>query len=522
MPVTLINTLVQDTGYLLDDAGDQMLVTTAGSLIEDNSLNCVQINNSGNHAVTVDGLFYDVDNGVGVAAALNGGTTSFYVNGQVVGDLGIEVSEEIDSTTANFISVGSQGSIVGLATNAVLFSGNSAATDDRLDNAGNISANLTAVSVTGDGGDLITNSGKIGGSVGVGFSSDLAMETVVNSGTMTGGSSTASAAIESVGSSVGIDITNSGLLTDGAANTAGGSSALLYFDDNSRTTSTIDNTGSISGSGYVIQSVSDILDISNSGTVHGGLYSTAAVDVDNSGVWKDQAGSAVVFQLNGSGFNSVTNAAGGVIDGAISIKHSRDTFWNAGTIDGAVTLPGGGDTFTNAGTIDGEVWFSSNGTGNSMTNSGEITGNVVLSAPSGSVTNHGKIYGNIILGTSDTLINTGTIHGNVTLGSSDTFDVSPGIVTGFIQASTVTGSPGDLFEFGGDFGKVTFDDFVAGTGTNHDSIQFAANDFGTFSQVQSASSQVGADVVIKLDASDSITLNKATLSSLVSADFKFV
>ena len=96
------------------------------------------------------------------------------------------------------------------------------------------------------------------------------------------------------------------------------------------------------------------------------------------------------------------------------------------------------------------------------------------------------------------------------------------VVTGAIYASTVTGSPGDLFEFSGDFGKVTFNDFVGGTGTNHDTIQFAANDFGTYSQVQSASTQVGADVVIKLDATDSITLNNVTLSSLVSTDFTFV
>jgi hypothetical protein len=39
---------------------------------------------------------------------------------------------------------------------------------------------------------------------------------------------------------------------------------------------------------------------------------------------------------------------------------------------------------------------------------------------------------------------------------------------------------------------------------------------------QPAMSQVGADVLIKLDPTDSITLNNVTLSSLVSADFKFV
>jgi hypothetical protein len=49
-----------------------------------------------------------------------------------------------------------------------------------------------------------------------------------------------------------------------------------------------------------------------------------------------------------------------------------------------------------------------------------------------------------------------------------------------------------------------------------------ANDFGIFTAVQSAMSQVGADTVIRLDATDSITLVGVTKSSLVSADFKFV
>ena len=34
-------------------------------------------------------------------------------------------------------------------------------------------------------------------------------------------------------------------------------------------------------------------------------------------------------------------------------------------------------------------------------------------------------------------------------------------------------------------------------------------------------SQVGSDVMIRLGATDSITLNEVRLSSLVSADFKF-
>jgi hypothetical protein len=82
----------------------------------------------------------------------------------------------------------------------------------------------------------------------------------------------------------------------------------------------------------------------------------------------------------------------------------------------------------------------------------------------------------------------------------------------------IDASSSDLFEFGGNFGQVTIDDFVGG----HNAIQFAANDFSTFSEVQAASTQKGSDVVIRLDATDSVTLNNTTLSSLTSADFTFV
>ena len=80
----------------------------------------------------------------------------------------------------------------------------------------------------------------------------------------------------------------------------------------------------------------------------------------------------------------------------------------------------------------------------------------------------------------------------------------------------------DTFDYHGLFGNETIDSFTAGTGSTHDTLQFAANDFGSFTAVQSAMSQVGADTVIRLDATDSITLVSVTKSNLVSADFKFV
>ena len=119
------------------------------------------------------------------------------------------------------------------------------------------------------------------------------------------------------------------------------------------------------------------------------------------------------------------------------------------------------------------------------------------------------------LASRDALTNTGLIDGDVTLGAWDTFEMGSGEVTG-----TITASSGDLFEFGGNFGHETIDNFAAGIGATHDSIQIAMGDFGSFAALSSSMAQLGSDVVIRLGATDSITLNDVRMSSLVSADFK--
>ena len=68
----------------------------------------------------------------------------------------------------------------------------------------------------------------------------------------------------------------------------------------------------------------------------------------------------------------------------------------------------------------------------------------------------------------------------------------------------------------------TIKSFKAGTVATHDTIEFAASDFTSYAQVQGAMTQVGANVVIRFDASDAITLDNVSVSKLVSADFNFV
>ena len=114
------------------------------------------------------------------------------------------------------------------------------------------------------------------------------------------------------------------------------------------------------------------------------------------------------------------------------------------------------------------------------------------------------------------LIDTGLIHGDVTLGQADSLDASQGGVAGTIRASSE-----DLFEFGGHFGAETIDNFTAGAGPTHDTLRFATSDFANYAALTHAMSRAGSDVMIRLDATDSITLSHVSLSSLVSADFKF-
>jgi predicted extracellular nuclease len=100
-------------------------------------------------------------------------------------------------------------------------------------------------------------------------------------------------------------------------------------------------------------------------------------------------------------------------------------------------------------------------------------------------------------------------------------------LTGAVGTDTLDGGAGndtlsggvgvDRFVFSGAFGKDVVTDFEA-----KDFIQLGASQFVDFAGVLAKSAQVGADVVITLDASNSITLQGVTLGSLQSDDFLFV
>ena len=78
----------------------------------------------------------------------------------------------------------------------------------------------------------------------------------------------------------------------------------------------------------------------------------------------------------------------------------------------------------------------------------------------------------------------------------------------------------DTFVFAPNFGNDVITDYSAG-GRSHDFIQFSKSVFDNFASVLAHASQIGQDVVISADASDSVTLKNTKLSALNSQDFHF-
>ena len=95
-------------------------------------------------------------------------------------------------------------------------------------------------------------------------------------------------------------------------------------------------------------------------------------------------------------------------------------------------------------------------------------------------------------------------------------------LTGGPGNDLLTGGGGtDIFSFAGTlFGQDVVTDFAA-TRKWHDIIQFSQTAFTNYSDMMSHTSQVGANVVIQRDASDSVTLAGVQLNQLSSSDFRY-
>lgn len=131
--------------------------------------------------------------------------------------------------------------------------------------------------------------------------------------------------------------------------------------------------------------------------------------------------------------------------------------------------------------------------------------------------NSGEIAGNLTFGADARLTDTGEIQGDVILGAADKLYLGPGGSVGEIHASSR-----DLFDLNGNIGAVAIDGFTAGDGANHDTLVFSTVFGGALPGLRDAISQVGGNVVIRFDATDSVTLANVSLGSLTGSDLKIV
>lgn len=136
-----------------------------------------------------------------------------------------------------------------------------------------------------------------------------------------------------------------------------------------------------------------------------------------------------------------------------------------------------------------------------------------------------------VRGVADAPVRNGT-SGNETLNGTALEDTINGLggndrLAGLVGADTLNGGLGndtlvggdgaDRFVFDGQFGNDVIVDF-----SGNDVIQLDDAQFANFAAVQAAATQVGADVVITLNAANTITLQNMTLANLNAGDFLFV
>jgi hypothetical protein len=100
-------------------------------------------------------------------------------------------------------------------------------------------------------------------------------------------------------------------------------------------------------------------------------------------------------------------------------------------------------------------------------------------------------------------------------------DFADKITAGHQDNILTGGGGGDTFAFG-IFGHDTITDFTAGDAANHDVIYFTQfHPNLDFAGLQAVSQQVGSDVVITIDPTETITLTGVDLHALTAADFHF-
>jgi Ca2+-binding RTX toxin-like protein len=238
------------------------------------------------------------------------------------------------------------------------------------------------------------------------------------------------------------------------------------------------------------------------------------------------------------GGNGADSMDGGTGDDSLSGGAGNDTLYG---LDGNDTLNGGANMDKLYGGLGNDTYIVDLATdviseaANAGTDSVQSSATFTLSANlenltltgTAAINGTGNTGANIITGNSG-INNIKGLAGNDTLdglAGNDGLDGGAGLdrlIGGTGNDILVGGTESDTFVFATGFGKDAIMDFNAATGVNHDVLQFSTAVFANWAALLAATTQVGNDLVITQNASNTITLKNVTLSSFTSDDAIFI
>jgi Ca2+-binding RTX toxin-like protein len=181
-----------------------------------------------------------------------------------------------------------------------------------------------------------------------------------------------------------------------------------------------------------------------------------------------------------------------------------------------------GDWFTSDNNIDTFVGGSGNDT-YSVSNSAT---QIIEAANGGSDTVQATSNYALPANVENLLMYGSAIHGVTGVGNN-----LANIIISKLASQTLNGLGGDDVLVGSSAGLDTFifqansgndivQSFIAGSGANADTVRIQDYGFYTFSQVQAAMTQSGSNVVLKLDANDSVNFANTTVSAFTASNFQ--
>jgi hypothetical protein len=397
-----------------------VIQSTSDSAITNVGAGMLVVNNDGNIAGEIEyaAAYGDILDNTGVVRSTGDAVSE--VGGAFTldnsGAISASGSNALVTTGGSNVIKNSAGGVISSNGDAILLNSGT----DIVTNHGEISGDVSAVTIDGIGINKVTNSGSLSASGGAGLIVDGFLNTIINTGKVTGYTSGVEIGLNGGGTNV---LNNTGTIIGGTGVfiAAGGGDKILNAG-------LISGIAGVSGDG-ISSSTSDVVTISNTGTISGDhaldlSAVSGVVDVVHNGGTLSSTG-GVAISLTGPGAIDVYNT--GHISGDVDLGQAASLYNGVnGTLDGAVNGSDGSDTIK--GGADGETLNGAGG--NDLIKGG--TGDDTIAGGSGG----DKLYGG---GGHDTFVYTNATESRESPSTHDTIVGFDALLDTFDFEVAVTG-----------------------------------------------------------------------------------